>query len=213
MGNLVLVRHSITEASASGRNLGRRDDPPLTRDGVRLANRLGRAIAAELSELAHDEVRLVSSPAQRCRQTAAAIARRLGADPPGIEVADQLIEIDYGDWEGLSPDECRRRDPEVRAAWERDPFTTRCPGGESGSDVAGRIATVLDPLEEWLTADHARIAVVVAHNHVNRIRLCALFGWPMRQYRDRIAQQPGGYSIVGLGAGRPVVRRLNAAPG
>ena len=130
-----------------------------------------------------------------------------------IEIADSLLEIDYGAWDGLTPDECRRRDPELRAAWELDPFATACPGGESGSDVAARIATVLDPLEAWLSEDHARIAIVVAHNHVNRIRLCALFGWPMREYRDRMAQQPGGYSIVGFGAGRPVVRRLNAAPG
>jgi probable phosphoglycerate mutase len=213
MGNLVLVRHSITQASASGRNLGQRDDPPLAREGVRLANRLGRAIDAELSELAHDELRLVCSPAQRCRQTAAAIARRLEVDASKIEIADGLLEIDYGDWDGLTPDECRRRDPGVRAAWERDPFATRCPGGESGSDVASRIATVLDPLEAWLAVEHARVAVVVAHNHVNRIRLCSLFGWPLRQYRDRLAQEPGGYNIIGFGAGRPVVRRLNAAPG
>ena len=213
MGNLVLVRHSITQASASGRNLGQRDDPPLAREGVRLANRLGRAIAAELEELAHDELRLVSSPAQRCRQTVTAIARRLEVDPSRIEIADSLLEIDYGEWDGLTPEECRRRDPDLRAAWERDPFATRSPGGESGSDVASRIATVLDPLEAWLTEDPARVAIVVAHNHVNRIRLCALFGWPMREYRERLAQQPGGYSIIGFGSGRPVVRRLNAAPG
>ncbi len=214
MGNLVLVRHATTQASASGRNLGQRDDPPLAREGGRLANRLGRTLAAELAELDHDELRLVTSPALRCRQTTAAIARRLEVAPAAIEVADALVEIDYGEWDGLTAEECRERDPRIRAAWEADPFTTRCPGGESGADVAGRIASVLEPIQAWLAADRARVAVVVAHNHVNRIHLCALFGWPMSEYRDRLSQEPGGYSVIGrFASGRPVVRRLNAAPG
>ena len=75
-----------------------------------------------------------------------------------------------------------------------------------------RAGKVLDPVEAWLAEDRARCAVVVAHNHVNRVRLCALLGWPMREYRERLAQDPAGYSIIGLGAGLPVVRRVNAAP-
>ena len=61
-------------------------------------------------------------------------------------------------------------------------------------------------------SDRSRCAIVVAHNHVNRVRLCALLGWPMREYRDRLAQDPAAYSIVGFGSGPPVVRRVNAAP-
>lgn len=214
MGNLVLVRHAITEASASGRNLGQRDDPPLAREGGRLANRLGRTLAAELAELDHDELRLLTSPALRCRQTTAAIARRLEIAPHDVEVADALLEIDYGEWDGLTAEECRQRDPELRAAWEADPFATRCPGGESGADVAVRIASVLEPVQEWLAVDRSRVAIVVAHNHVNRIHLCALFGWPMHEYRDRLSQEPAGYNVIGrFATGRPVVRRLNAAPG
>ena len=75
-----------------------------------------------------------------------------------------------------------------------------------------RLSAVLDPLEAWLADDRARCAIVVAHNHVNRLRLCALFGWPMREYRDRLSQDPAGYSLIGLGGGTPVIRRVNAAP-
>jgi broad specificity phosphatase PhoE len=71
---------------------------------------------------------------------------------------------------------------------------------------------VLEPLEAWLAGERARAAIVIAHNHVNRVRLCALMGWPMHEYRDRLAQDPGGYSIVSFGGDAPVVRRLNAAP-
>lgn len=211
MGSLILVRHAITAASAAGRNLGQRSDLPLSDAGRALAEQLGRALAAELSELPHHEMRLISSPALRCRQTAAAIASALELDPATIEAAPGIIELDYGAWDGLSEEECRRRDPELRAAWEADPYATRCPQGESGADVARRAAAVLDPVEAWLAADRARCAVVVAHNHVNRVRLCALLGWPMREYRDRLAQTPGGYNLVTFGNGVPVVRRLNVS--
>ena len=212
MGSLVLVRHAITAASAAGRNLGQRQDPPLSDAGMELADRLGVAIAAELSELPHDELRVVTSPALRCRQTAAAIGSALGTPGEALEVEPGLLEIDYGSWDGLTADEARERDPELRVAWEADPFATRCPDGESGSDVARRAFAVLEPIEAWLAADRARCAVVVAHNHVNRLRLCALFGWPMREYRERLMQDPGGYSLVGFGGEAPVVRRVNAAP-
>ena len=211
MGTLILVRHSITEASAAGRNLGQRTDPPLAAAGADLAVRLGATLHAELSELPHDELRLLSSTALRCRETAAPVAVGVGATGD-LEVHDSLLELDYGAWDGLTAEECRARDPEVRAAWEADPFTTRCPTGESGEDVLRRVSAVLGPLEAWLAADRARCAIVIAHNHVNRVRLCALFGWPMREYRDRLSQDPAGYSMIGIGSGTPVIRRMNAAP-
>jgi probable phosphoglycerate mutase len=213
MGTLILARHATTAASAAGRNLGQRTDPPLTDEGLALAARLGATLAAELTELPHDELRILSSTALRCRQTAAAVATALGVDGAvDTEPDANLLELDYGEWDGLTAEECRQRDPERRSAWEADPYATRCPAGESGADLALRVATSLDPIEAWLTEDRARCAIVVAHNHVIRVRLCATFGWPMREYRDRLAQDPAGYSVIGLGSGSPVVRRVNAAP-
>ena len=212
MGSLILVRHSITDASAEGRNLGQRGDPPLAPEGVELAAGLATTLAAELDELPHDELRLLSSTALRCRQTAEVLATGLGRSGGDLEHRHALLELDYGGWDGLTAEECRARDPDLRAAWEADPFETRCPDGESGSDVARRAFAELALVESWVSESRARAAVVVAHNHVNRLRLCALFGWPMREYRDRLAQDPAGYSVIGLGSGQAVVRRVNAAP-
>jgi len=205
MGSLILVRHATTAASAAGRNLGKRSDLPLSDAGVVLADDLGRTLAAELAELPHDEMRFVSSPALRCRQTAAAIAAALGLADDPVEIEPGLIEMDYGSWDGLSAEECRQRDPVLRATWEADPYTTRCPDGESGQDVARRALPALAPVEGWLAADRARCAIAVAHNHVNRVRLCDLLGWPMRDYRRRLSQDPGGYSLITFGIGTPVV--------
>jgi probable phosphoglycerate mutase len=210
MGSLILARHATTVASEAGRNLGQRGDPPLAAAGFELARRLGTTLAAELAELPHDQLRLLSSPALRCRQTATAIGAALNVPSDGMEIAPGLLEIDYGAWDGLTPAECQARDPELRAAWEADPYATRCPDGESGEDVARRAFAVLLPLEDWLVADRARCAIAVAHNHVNRLRLCAILGWPMREYRHRLSQDAGSYNLITFGRGVPVLRRLNA---
>lgn len=214
MGHLVLVRHATTAASESGVNLGQRTDAPLVPAGRALAARSGAAIRAELAEIAHGELRIVTSPARRCRETAALLAEALGRRAD-LEAAVEpgLWEIDYGAWEGLSPEECRARDPELRAAWEADPYATSTPGGESGSDVARRAFAALAPVEAWLAADREAAAVVVAHNHVVRLRIAAELGLPMADYRRRVVADPGGYSILTLRPGASSVRRLNVLPG
>ena len=212
MGSLILIRHATTEASAAGRNLGQRSDLPLSEAGLDLAGQLGRTLGAELAELPHDELRIASSPALRCRMTLDAIVGVLGFAPGAIEVEPGLMEIDYGAWDGLTAEECRRRDPALRATWEADPYATRCPEGESGRDVARRASAALTPVEQWLAEGRARCAIAVAHNHVNRVRLCALLGWPMREYRARLSQDPGSYNLITFGAGAPVLRRLNVPP-
>ncbi|HEX9635040.1 MAG TPA: histidine phosphatase family protein [Candidatus Limnocylindria bacterium] len=209
MGSLFLVRHATTEASKAGRNLGQSDDPRLAAEGEILAARSGAAIGAELAALPHDVVRMVSSPALRCRETAAAIAVGVAAE---VELDAALRELDYGAWEGLTPEECAARDPALRARWERDPYLTSTPDGESGRDVARRAFPVLDALDAWLTADRKRAALVVSHNHVLRLRLTSLLGLPLRDYRRRVVTDPGAYSLITFGGQRPVVRRINAAP-
>jgi probable phosphoglycerate mutase len=213
MGSLFLVRHATTAASAAGTNLGQSQDAPLTPDGERLARQLGAAIAGELAAMPHGELQMVSSPAQRCRATAAAIVRAMGSARETV-IEPGLRELDYGAWEGLSPEECRQRDPALRAAWEADPFAVRAPDGESGSDVAARAFPVLERLEGWLAGDAGRVAIVVSHNHVIRLRMAALLGIPLPDYRRRLSIEPGTYSLVIFApeAMTPKVRRFAAQP-
>jgi probable phosphoglycerate mutase len=214
MGSLFLARHATTAASAAGTNLGQSRDAPLVPDGENLALQLGATIAQELAAMPYDELRLVSSPAQRCRATALAIARAIGGGPRKPLIEDGLRELDYGAWEGLSADECRQRDPELRAAWEADPFSVRAPSGESGSDVAARAFPVLEDIQRWLSAEATGVAIVVSHNHVIRLRLAALLGIPLPDYRRRLSVQPGCYSLVTFAPEpmAPTIRRIAALP-
>jgi probable phosphoglycerate mutase len=211
MGSLVLIRHATTAASASGRNLGQASDPPLVPEGTTLARDLGQALEAELAALAVDEIELISSSAQRCRETlaeaTAQLDRRLG--PARSEPA--LLEIDYGAWEGLTHAECEARDPTLRADWERDPFGTRCPDGESGADVAARAFPLLTSVVTWLSDGRTRAALVVSHHHVIRLWIASLLGIPMAEYRRLVSADPAGYSIVTYGGHGPSIRRVNAA--
>jgi len=211
MGHLLLARHSTTQSSAGGRNLGQGTNPPLTDDGRKLAALLGTCLALELVEMPIANLRLVCSPAKRCRETLAAVAAGIGSDR-GPEIEPGLLGIDAAGWEGLTADECSARDPELRAAWERAPYATRTPDGESGRDVAARACPVFDAREASSSHDLARGVLVVAHNHVNRLRLTALLEWPMSSYRRRVSQDPAAYSIIGVRAGERIVRRLNVRP-
>jgi broad specificity phosphatase PhoE len=208
MGHLILIRHSTTDASVGGRNLGQGSNPPLAAAGHARARRAGEELAAELRELPMSEVRLVSSPALRCLQTMGDVTTTAGLQGDA-EQERGLLEINYGAWEGLTAAECRARDPELRAAWEANPFETRTPDGESGQDVAVRSFPIFERIEHWLAGDRGRLALVVAHNHVNRLRLTRLIGWPLASYRRRLAQEPASYSILGFGQGPVHIRRVS----
>jgi probable phosphoglycerate mutase len=212
MGSLVLIRHATTAASSSGRNLGQATDPPLVEDGVALAGDLGRALATELAALSAGELALVTSGALRCRQTAAAATAQLGRPLPAMRDEPALLEIDYGAWDGLTHAESEARDPELRARWEQDPFATRCPGGESGADVAARAFPALESLAGWLAGGRTRAALVVSHHHVIRLWIASVLGIPMPDYRRTVSADPAGYSIVTYGGRAPAIRRLNASP-
>jgi broad specificity phosphatase PhoE len=209
MGSLFLVRHATTEASKAGRNLGQRSDQGLAAEGEILASRTGAAIHQELTALSDHDVRIVSSPALRCRLTASAISAVVGAE---VELDPALQELDYGEWEGLTPEESVARDPGLRDRWELNPYLTSAPGGESGRDVARRAFPVLDALDEWLTSNGSRAVVVVSHNHVLRLRITALLGLPLRDYRRRVVTDPAAYSLITYARQRPVVRRINVSP-
>lgn len=78
--------------------------------------------------------------------------------------------------------------------------------------MAARAIPVLSEIRAWLEEDAARCAIVVAHNHVNRLWLTSLLGWPMSDYGRWLSQDPAGYSLIGFDVGKVLVRRLNAVP-
>jgi len=146
----LLLRHGQTALSAERRFAGR-GDIPLTDEGLRQA----AAAAGRLAARGGLEV-IVTSPLQRARRTAQAVAEATGAP---IEVEDDLAETDFGKWEGLTFAEAAERWPDELSAWLGNSEAAP-PGGESFAAVDRRVTAALDRL---LAAHEFRTLLLVSH--------------------------------------------------
>ncbi|WP_460392850.1 histidine phosphatase family protein, partial [Actinophytocola sediminis] len=119
-----------------------------------------------------------TSPLRRARETGAPAAAAAGL----TAVADErLIELDFGDGEGLTAAAMTARFPEARAAFEANPVDAHLPGGEHPARAVDRATGCLAELVE---AQPAGRVLVVAHSTINRLLLCHLLGLPLRRYRS-----------------------------
>lgn len=156
---LLLARHGQTPENAGGKILGRRD-PPLSPEGREQAARLARLAATA------GVVAIWTSPLQRARQTAAAVAEAVGAEPV---VLDDLIESDRGSWEGQSLTHLADVSPRLFAAFEAADAEFVFPGGESLKAQVDRTRRAFDTI-----AGGPAPALVVAHVGTIRAAMLAL---------------------------------------
>lgn len=175
MTQIILVRHGQTEWNRIERFRGRAD-VPLNQTGLAQAEATAQRIAADWQPAA-----VYAGPLSRTVQTAEAIA---AACQRQVEVEQRLIDIDYGDWQGLTPDEVRERSPEALAAWYEIPHLARIPGGETLEQVRARALSAVNVL----AAHHLdQTLVLVSHTVVNREILLGILGlgnerfWRLRQ--------------------------------
>jgi len=145
--SIVLVRHGETEWSASGKHTGV-SDVPLIEAGRRVAGALRDRLAGREFAL------VLSSPRERARVTAGLA----GFDELELELDNDLVEVDYGDYEGLTTPEIRAERPGW-SIWEHG-----APGGETVEDAGRRADRVI---ERALAADGD--VLVFAHGHLLRI--------------------------------------------
>ncbi|MCX5125492.1 bifunctional RNase H/acid phosphatase [Streptomyces sp. NBC_00347] len=149
----VLLRHGETALTPQKRFSGSGgSDPELSEAGRRQA----AAVAESLAARGTIET-VISSPLRRCRETAQAVADRLGLT---VTVEEGLREVDFGAWEGLTFAEARERHPEDLQAWLDSPKAAPTGGGESFASATRRISATRDRL----LAEHAgRTVLLVSH--------------------------------------------------
>ncbi|OHO54987.1 bifunctional RNase H/acid phosphatase [Corynebacterium sp. HMSC035E02] len=150
----ILLRHGQTAMSAAKQYSGRAN-PELTELGKKQA----LAAAQALADTHIDAV--VCSPLRRCQQTAAAVVE--GRDLR-VETVEDLIEVDFGRWEGKTFAEADAADPELHARWLKD-TSVACPGGESLRAVHRRVSAARRELQQRY-AGHTVLVV----SHVNPIK-------------------------------------------
>ncbi|WP_433302317.1 bifunctional RNase H/acid phosphatase [Actinoplanes sp. CA-030573] len=149
---IVLVRHGETALTKQGRYSGR-GDVPLSDEGEAQAMAAGGRVAG----ISRDVTAVLSSPLRRCVRTAELIAAEVGGVP--VTVVDDLIECDFGEWEGLTFAEVQERWPYELNAWLGS-TSVAPPGGESFQAVAKRIRGAMATV---LKAYAGGVVVVVSH--------------------------------------------------
>lgn len=193
---LILARHAQTDHNRAGLVQGR-EDHPLNAFGLAQAE----AIAVHLQDTPLALV--LSSPLQRARQTAAAVAARHGL---GVEIDARLAELDVGRLEGLSSNEMRARYPELIAAWAAgEAVATPLPGGESLQQLQERAWAVV---EELRGRDDSETVLVVTHNFVVLTLACRCLNLPLSGFR-KLRQEVAALTSIDLRAGRIQVVQLN----
>jgi probable phosphoglycerate mutase len=196
MTQIILVRHGHVEGISPERFRGR-TDLALTPEGLLQAAATARRIQARWTPAA-----LYASPLSRCRMTAEAIGKPFGLTPTPVS---GLMDIDYGEWQGLTPDEVGHKWPEALATWHRAPHWAAIPGGESLQDVLARAVAALRDV----IGQHPReTVVVVGHDSVNRIILLHALDLPLSRYR-RLGQEPCAINEIDFSAGEFTVRSVN----
>ena len=148
-----LARHGETTWSISGQHTGL-TDLPLTDRGERNAVRLGD----RLKGVSFSQV--FTSPLQRATRTC-----ELAGFKADAELDDDLVEWDYGDYEGKTTAEIRRERP----GWEV--FRDGCPGGESVADVAIRADRIVERLR-----DISGSVLLFSSNHFLRVLVTRWLG-------------------------------------
>jgi len=177
------VRHGETIWNREGNRYCGRTDLPLTPDGLQQAHQ----IAKNLGQLSFDHA--IVSPRLRARQTAQPLLTRLGLS---MQIDERLREIEFGDWEGLTPQEIQHAFVDLWRAWVEDPTAVHAGGwGESAQEVLTRMLAVI---QDW-TARRARRVLVVSHNTAIRILIAGALGMPLSQYRA-IEIDNGGVLVV-----------------
>ncbi|WP_405500991.1 bifunctional RNase H/acid phosphatase [Streptomyces anulatus] len=196
---LVLLRHGETALTPEKRFSGSGGtDPELSATGRGQAERAAEHFAA-LGTVQE----IVSSPLRRCRETAAAVAGRLGLD---VRIDEGLRETDFGAWEGLTFGEVRERYADDLTAWLASPDTAPTGGGESFAEVAERVAAARDRI----VARYAgRTVLLVTHvTPIKTLVRLALGAPPEALFRMELSAASIS-TVAHYGDGNASVRLLN----
>ncbi|WP_424464250.1 MSMEG_4193 family putative phosphomutase [Pseudoclavibacter helvolus] len=214
MATVILVRHGRTTANASGLLAGRTPGVLLDETGRSQASAAGSRLAAV------PLARLVTSPLERCVETAAAIRAQQPAGPygetgldPALEVVDDaLTECGYGAWQNRKLADLATED--LWATVQTQPSAVTFPDGESMAAMQSRAVAAIRRHDAEVEREFGPGAVWVAVSHGDIIKsiLADALGMHLDLFQ-RLAVGPASTSIVSYGKARPSVPVINADAG
>lgn len=203
MPTLILARHGRTTANATGVLAGRTSGVHLDDHGIDQA----RAAAKRLEGLTLSAV--VTSPLERCRETADVLAAGSAAV---LTVDTGLEECDYGEWTGRAIKELVKEP--LWAEVQAHPAGARFPGGESMSAMSSRGIAAVRDRDRQIEAEHGSGAVwlAVSHGDVIKAILADALGLHLDAFQ-RIVVEPASLSVIRYTSTRPFVVTMNSREG
>ncbi|MEQ6899705.1 histidine phosphatase family protein [Nocardioides sp. YIM 152588] len=208
MATLILVRHGRTTANAAGILAGRLPGVLLDETGERQATRAAERLAGV------PLTAVVTSPQERCRQTAKAVlsAQRDAGRSLRATTDRALAECDYGDWQGRPLKELARE--KLWRTVQAQPSAAAFPGGESLVQMQQRAVAAVRRRDAAITDQHGADAVWVAVSHGDVIKsvLADALGLHLDLFQ-RVHVDPASISVVRYTAERPFVLGTNTHAG
>jgi len=162
MTTIMLVRHGNTDWNVQEIFRGRADIP-LNKTGTKQANFLAKYLEPVAMKAVY------SSPLKRAFETAEIVAAPHHIDTVPCQ---ELIDCDFGKWQGLSHDTVKQIYGAVYSEWLNNPHLTKLPQGETLDDVRKRVTRLADQI----IAQHTGAVVLVSHRVVHKVLICALLG-------------------------------------
>lgn len=205
MATLILVRHGRTTANAGGTLAGRLPGVRLDDTGAAQAATLGERLAVVPLRL------LVTSPLERCKQTAKAIVTARD-DDLRLVMDKGLNECDYGEWQGRSIKELAKE--KLWKTVQTQPSAVVFPGGESMPGMQARAVAAVRRLDAAVEAEHGPAAVWagVSHGDIIKSVLADALGMHLDLFQ-RLHIDPASVSIVRYAPSRPFVLATNTHAG
>jgi broad specificity phosphatase PhoE len=158
----MLIRHGDTDWNLEEIFRGRAD-VELNETGIKQAQLLSKYLGdAPIGAV-------YSSPLKRAVKTAEIIA---GPHNIGVKPSQELIDFEYGEWQGLSHDTVKDKYKTLYEEWLKEPHLVKIPKGESLDDVSKRTVSLVD----WVTANHEGTVALVSHRVIHKVIICALLG-------------------------------------
>lgn len=194
---LYLVRHGETEWNNKDVFRGH-SDVPLNENGKTQAIELGQAFAAAPLR------GIYTSPLRRAAETAGAVASARD-EKRSVQIVAGLIDINRGEWEGVSRYQVKAKHPALYEQWLHFPTQVRFPGGDELKDVERRSRAAVEKIASEL---HGAASMIVTHHVVIRVLLCSLLELDLSSFR-RFEALPASVSELRLEYGRWVLHRLN----
>lgn len=201
MATVILARHGRTAANASGVLAGRAPGIGLDDFGIKQAEHAGKRVEGM------GLVKVLSSPMQRCQETA-----RIICPDRQPEVDGGFDECDYGAWTGSS-----LKDLALEDLWRTvqiHPSRAQFPNGESIAQMASRAVAAIRRIDALVTTEFGADSVwmVVSHGDVIKAILNDALGAHLDAFQ-RIVVAPGSLSVIRYAADRPYVLTMNSSDG